>query len=957
MESNFPFIKNRPSYRIGKSFPFLFALIVVVFIGWSAVSLWLYPDDGIRGIAPTGLISSIDPEGPSNGILFADDVILSINNVPQFEAMPFYGDAKYGDEVTFEIMRGEEELITKVILEKPSFNERMVRMMPLIVASIFLVIGFGVLAFGPQNEATFLLFWFFSGLSLLLTAGQISNVGPGWSSNIYNFLFWVIGPLSIHFHLYFPQEAKFKWKRLILICLYFIGIAGGSTYLIFGAAAIRSNENYPLMITLSRLWVSYSIIIVVGLLFYSYIYAASPGVKAKIRIVVLGGAISTLPLVTLILIPEALFHRPLQPYAYVLGWIGILPLTYGYSIFRYHLIEIERHVNRGATLLLVFSILVAIYMLLSYLLNRIVPAANNSEPFIDMFMVLCLAICIVPIHRQVQRVVDTAFYGGWYDYRSAVTQITWGLEQITELKLLAETVSERLAKTLRLEDTCVFLCDINGDFSVIEVAPHTRISTNPRPQIPTLPRSSLQYLLKIGREEKASLARALTVVTLSEEEKQLLNSEQVHLWVPIIGHGQVKGFLALGQKYGGDIFSAEDMDILRIVARQISPVIENIHLVTQLRQYATDLEKRVAERTAELHDAKERVEAILSSVGEGVFVTDLNLQIQAINTALERQSGYSETELQGKHLTYLLADENNPQQLEELQAKLKQSDTWIGELLSKRKNETQYDIQLTIAPVHDQNGTVVSFVGSQRDITHQKELDRLKDIFVADVSHELRTPTTNINLYLDLLDNAPQEKAPKYMAVLKEQGLLLRKLVEDILDLSRLTVGKTKKSEFVPIDINLLAEQVVTAHNAWAEASSIELEFSPQKVLPVIFGDRNQISRVITNLVSNSLQYTNVGKITVRTYEEGGNVMVEVSDTGVGIDPEDIDHIFERFYRGKQVRQSKIPGTGLGLAIVREIVDFHGGTIEVESNINNGTRFVIGFPTLVVKDGTLEKIY
>jgi len=93
-------------------------------------------------------------------------------------------------------------------------------------------------------------------------------------------------------------------------------------------------------------------------------------------------------------------------------------------------------------------------------------------------------------------------------------------------------------------------------------------------------------------------------------EYQLLNTEQEHLWIPIIGHSQILGLLALGQKYGGDVFSAEDMDILRVVARTLGPIIENIHLLNQLRKYANELEIRVEERTAQLFDAKERVEAI-----------------------------------------------------------------------------------------------------------------------------------------------------------------------------------------------------------------------------------------------------------------------------------------------------------------------------------------------------------
>src|SRR4030067_2558530 len=125
---------------------------------------------------------------------------------------------------------------------------------------------------------------------------------------------------------------------------------------------------------------------------------------------------------------------------------------------------------------------------------------------------------------------------------------------------------------------------------------------------------------------------------------------------------------------------------------------------------------------------------------------------------------------------------------------------------------------MTIAPLRDENSRIIGYVGSQMDITHQKELDRLREWFVSDVSHELRTPTTNIGLYLELLLDAQPERRGHYLKVLKEQSNLLMKLVEDILDLSRLAVGKEKKVEFTQIDLNTLVDQVITAIRPLAEA-------------------------------------------------------------------------------------------------------------------------------------------
>ena len=226
-----------------------------------------------------------------------------------------------------------------------------------------------------------------------------------------------------------------------------------------------------------------------------------------------------------------------------------------------------------------------------------------------------------------------------------------------------------------------------------------------------------------------------------------------------------------------------------------------------------------------------------------------------------------------------------------------------------------------------------------------QELDRLKSKFVADVSHELRTPVANIGVYLHLLERGKPEKHARYLTVLKEQTDRLAGLIEDIMDLSRLDLGK-EKVEFTPVDLNALVKQMIAAHRSPAEAAGLELTFKPDVALPPVRGERNQLARVVTNLVTNAINYTPGGQVRVSTHldTEHGQVCLKVQDTGLGIEPEDMPHIFARFYRGKRVGSSNIPGTGLGLAIVKEVVDLHGGKIEVESQVGEGSIFRVWLP-------------
>lgn len=932
--------------RLGSSIPFVIALVVLLYLGWSASLALAYPYDGVLQYRSFGTVTDIDPSGPAYLILQEGDIVLSVDGIPWLDAAqaPYTGK-EAGDETLLIIERTGIQIPLTIRLEEASFDELMTRLAPLLVAFVFWLVAVGVQAFKPAYDPTALFYIFFQMTAVLLISGVNSFLGPAWTITLFILCLWWVGPVAVHFHLRFPQKTDLGNQNFLIIGLYAIAALGGLPYLIWGAKTIQASLWYEQLFVANRLLLTTSFLVVVGLLVYSYRHATTPGVRGKIRIVVLGGILSLLPLVSLIIIPDFVLGATVIPYSFLFLFLGILPLTYGYAIFRYRLIEIERHVNRGATFILVYSILGGFYLVLYALLNRAFPETFGGEPLINTVIVLVLASVIVPLHRQVQVVVDTLFYGGWYDYRLAVTQITQGLEQTTELQPLAKMVSDRLVRTLHLQDACVFVRDQNGDFTVIDVAPHLGVDTQLSFADHPLPRSSISYLLEIGEIERTSLRQALSEVFFTREERELLNTEQDHLWIPIIGHGQVQGLMALGPKFGGDIFSGEDLDILRVVARQIGPVIENIHLLNRLREYAAGLELRVRERTAELHDAKERVEAFLASAGDGVIVTDLDGSILILNPAFEDQSGYSAAELLGKNLFASLASQNSIELLENMRLSLEKGDVWRGELVNFRRDGSQYDIQMTIAPVRDQTGKIVNYVGSLGDITIQKELDRMKDRFVSDVSHELRTPTTNISLYLELMEFATPAKREDYLIILKEQANQLRKLVEDILDLSRLTMGKYKKIEFSAIDINSVAEQVITAHQPLAEASGIQLKFDPCLDMPTVRGEENQLARLITNLVSNALRYTAAGVVQVRTSHYDHQACLWVEDTGMGIDPEDLPHLYERFYRGRRVRQTRIHGTGLGLAIVKEIVDLHEGDMDIQSKPNEGSTFCVRLPT------------
>ncbi|MBI5565655.1 MAG: GAF domain-containing protein [Chloroflexi bacterium] len=227
-----------------------------------------------------------------------------------------------------------------------------------------------------------------------------------------------------------------------------------------------------------------------------------------------------------------------------------------------------------------------------------------------------------------------------------------------------------------------------------------------------------------------------------------------------------------------------------------------------------------------------------------------------------------------------------------------------------------------------------------------QELDRLKSKFVSDVSHELRTPVTSMSLYIDLLDHGKPEKRDFYITQLEQQMTRLRAMINEILDLARLERDQHEIS-LTPIDLNAIVEHVVATQQVAAGAAGLQLICEVTDQMPLVLAQPEQLGRAVTNVAANAIKYTRSGTVRVTTDTSDDRVCVSVTDTGIGIAPEDVPHVFERFYRGQPVAQSNIPGTGLGLAIVKEIVEAHGGTVQVESELGVGSTFRLWLPAMV----------
>jgi len=394
-------------------------------------------------------------------------------------------------------------------------------------------------------------------------------------------------------------------------------------------------------------------------------------------------------------------------------------------------------------------------------------------------------------------------------------------------------------------------------------------------------------------------------------------------------------------------FDEADVRFVTTLADQLSAAIERAHLYKGMQQQTKMLEKEVATRTAELRRERDRTIAILENAGENIIITDTNNLISYVNLAMEKASGYTRAELIGQHPRLWRSPHTKKIVYQRMRDSLQNGRSWRGEIVNKRKNGEEYDVLMSITPLKE-DGEIVGYVSMQADIGRLKELERLKSKFVSNVSHELRTPLTNIKTYLTLLERGKPEKRPRYMQVMNQEVDRLARLLQDLLDLSRLEVAPMP-NYLPPIDLITVMEKHFAVFSAKAEAEQINYEMKlPEMPLHVKI-TTDHAERLMVNLISNALTYTQKnGIVTLRANNEIKDgrpyICIYVNDNGPGIDPADLPHVLERFYRGKGKHASNIPGTGLGLAICNEIAQRYNGTIDVRSTLGEGTTVIVCLP-------------
>jgi len=401
--------------------------------------------------------------------------------------------------------------------------------------------------------------------------------------------------------------------------------------------------------------------------------------------------------------------------------------------------------------------------------------------------------------------------------------------------------------------------------------------------------------------------------------------------LPLIVRERVIGLIFIFRSYRG-VFSNNDRALLQSFVDQAAIAVQNAQLYSQVSR------------------EKQRLDALLDSTADGILILFPDHTIERCNPAFCRLFGERMSEIQGRSHEDVIQWTNKEEgiSLEEAEAggwPLTPHATLYVEGDIKRPNGIPLAVGITYAPLLSPEGNLRNIIASVRDITHFRETEELKSMFISVISHELKTPVALIKGYVGTLrrDDVSwdSEIVQDSLQVIEEEADRLTELIENLLDASRLQAGGLKLN-LCDLKMGNFAEKMAERFRTQSDKHTITVDFPEE--FPVVMADEDRLSQVFSNLLSNAIKYfPDGGEIRVSGQVRPEQVIICVQDQGPGIAPGDIPHIFDRFYRADHASKTT-KGAGLGLYLTRAIIEAHGGRIWVDPRPGDGARICFSLP-------------
>ena len=766
----------------------------------------------------------------------------------------------------------------------------------------------------------------------------------------------ILAPLFLHFCLLYPlRQQLFERKRWRATLLYFpalLLLAVGS--LIFLRSAITPlvpqlrnvpNVSEVFLGLFYRLSVFHFVAGLVASVFFlirTWVKAKSAVVRQQLKWVIWGLVLALAPFILLYAVGFLLGAQtdPWLTNAAVLPLV-LIPLSFGYSVVRYRLMDVELVVRRVfvyvlTTLAIALMVGAVVYLAGLYALGGDQGTTSGELTLRVVVAIVAMAAIVMiaaPVKNFLQEQIDRLFYGERYDMRHSLLDFGRTLSATTALEPLLDSLVSRLQQVMNVGRIAIFIEDKHSPAGY-RVARAAGLSS--------------ELVVPPDFREMIRIRSAETGVVRSDDldlsETTGFVRRALHYYVPCVVRGRMVAVIGLGRSADGALLSSEDVDILLTVSGYVAVAIENSLLYQEQ-----------GDRAAELKLLKEFNESIIESINVGLLAVDLEGRVTRLNSALEEILDLSRVQAVGKRVEDLFSEDftdtlrqvlgNDRWRLKEIRNIYKiHTATFTGHPLV---------LNIAIAPLQDsevQTGALVvledvtSRVRLEEQLQQREKLSSI-GLLAAGVAHEVNTPLTGVSSYTQMLLGMLSETDPKHALLLKvrRQADRATNIVNNLLNFSR--TGDA--TEFSELDISRVLDDTLQLLEPQLRGNQIEIVRGYDHESPLIIGNSGKLQQVFTNLLLNARDALPFGgSIRISTIpSDDHSLTIEVSDSGTGIAPENVAKIYDPFYTTKGVGR----GTGLGLALSYGIVQEHSGHISVESTPGHGTTFRITLPTSQVR--------
>jgi two-component system NtrC family sensor kinase len=879
-----------------------------------------------------------------------------------------------------------------------------------VVGLVYLLIGLFVLFKQSRAELTYHFFAWFLASFVLYFYDSIKTL-RGLDRYVY-FLdgaaLSLLPPLFLHFCMRFPSRINLKGKtRLIAALLY----APAAVLVVMEALYAYAPSLLPagrlvsvrFALNLAEL-VQLALYFLIGscLLVVSFVQAKTPILRQQLKWIIWGLGLSELPFVLLYVLPfVSNVEVPAVMKSAAYGPLILVPLSFGYSIIRYRLMDVDVIVRRSFVHMLAIIAIGAIYMAMLLAVGDVVkfiwaPADLNSWSTRAVVVVgmLIVAYLFTPIKNQLQFWGDRWFYGERYTLRTGLQDFGRMLAQTTALPSLLDSIARRLSQVFSVRGVAIFVEDLEqpsgfrlahsveldggatlpdeikeiiriksigrGFISVEDieailgrgagrVRSRAALAFSQRGTLPgTGPFSTVELLPKSGSLSEIQYPGSAAEVDEADNNPRDLTARAgasayapngLYYYVPCVVRDRMVAVIGLGRTTTSALLTSEDTDLLRALSGYLAVAIDNSLL------YRSEMEK-----AEELERLKDFSENIIESVSVGIIVVDLGGKITTWNSAMETMTGTLRESALGRGIQAAL----DPDLVETIRRVTGQDDWAISCVRQIYKynllaaSGRQVTLNISVAPFEAARGVVAGTLLVMENVTERalleqqlQQREKLSSIglLAAGVAHEVNTPLAGISSYSQMLLLQVPEGDPKYQLLEKIQAQTMRAsgIVSNLLNFSR-----TGDTQFREIDINKVLDDTLQLLDPQLRNTRIEVVRHYATQLPPGFGNGSRLQQVFMNLIMNARDAMAAGgRLTIRTRSAEGSLLIDFNDTGTGIAPENIARIYDPFFTTKEIGR----GTGLGLALSYGIIQEHGGRIFVESRSGEGAHFTIKLPT------------